>query len=115
MQTYITAGERKIHDLQVRYDELPNILCEFKAAQSELELLDNFDHSADSHLKNSIIKLEQGLMNCCIQLAHLACQLHHKVGQYMKGVLQAPRMLVLLVSSYLLLHYRLMQATTVSG
>jgi hypothetical protein len=33
MQTYINAGERKIHDLQVRYEELPNILCEFKAAQ----------------------------------------------------------------------------------
>jgi hypothetical protein len=34
MQTYNNAGERKIHDLQFRYGELPNIFCEFKAAQS---------------------------------------------------------------------------------
>jgi hypothetical protein len=50
MQTYINASEREIHDLQFRYEELPNIFCEFKAAHSELEHLDDFDHSAGAVL-----------------------------------------------------------------
>jgi hypothetical protein len=47
MQTYLTVGEHKIHDLQVRYEELPNILCKYEAAQGELEQSDDFDHSID--------------------------------------------------------------------
>jgi hypothetical protein len=47
MQTYIKEGERKIHDLQVRYADLPNILCKYEAVQGELEQLDDFDHSTD--------------------------------------------------------------------
>jgi hypothetical protein len=47
MQNYISVGERKLNDLQVRYDEMPNIFNKFEAAQGELELSDNFDHSAD--------------------------------------------------------------------
>jgi hypothetical protein len=47
MQSFIETGDRKINDIQVRYDELPNIFCKFESAQNELELSDDADHSAD--------------------------------------------------------------------
>jgi hypothetical protein len=47
LQTYITTGERKIHDLRVRYEELPDILTKFEAAQTQLELEDDADHFPD--------------------------------------------------------------------
>jgi len=45
MQTFIETGERKLNDIQVRLDELPNIFNKFETAQSELELSDDNDHS----------------------------------------------------------------------
>jgi hypothetical protein len=116
MQTYINAGERKIHDLQFRYGELPNIFREFKAAQSELEQLDDFDHSADREsFEEQYYQVKSRFNELSYPLAHQVCQVHHKKYQNMKGVLQAPRILVLLVSSYQLLDYRLMRETTVNG
>ena len=47
MQTFIETGDRKLQEIQVRFDELPNIFNKFESAQSELELSDDTDHSID--------------------------------------------------------------------
>ena len=47
MQTFIKTGDRKLHEIQVRIDKLPNIFNKFESAQSELELSDDTDHSID--------------------------------------------------------------------
>ena len=47
MQSFIDTSERKINDIQVRFDELPNIYNKFETAQCELELSDDIDHSLD--------------------------------------------------------------------
>ena len=47
MQTFIETGERKLNDIQVRFDELPNTFNKFETAQTELELSDDSDHSID--------------------------------------------------------------------
>ena len=45
MQTFIETGDRKLNDIQFRFDELPNICNTFETAQSELELSDDTDYS----------------------------------------------------------------------
>jgi hypothetical protein len=45
MQSFIETGDRKLNDIQVRFEELPNIFNRFDNAQSELELSDDTDHS----------------------------------------------------------------------
>ena len=47
MQTFINTGERKLNEIQVRYDELPKIYNKFETAQSELELSDDNDYSQE--------------------------------------------------------------------
>jgi hypothetical protein len=47
MQTFIETGDRKINNIQVRCEELPNIFNKFEMAQSELELFDEVDHLTD--------------------------------------------------------------------
>jgi hypothetical protein len=47
MQTFIETGDRKLNDIQVRFDELPNIFNKFEGAQSELEFSDDTDYSVD--------------------------------------------------------------------
>jgi len=47
MHTFINTGERKLNELQVRYDELPKIYNKFETAQSELELSDDNDFSEE--------------------------------------------------------------------
>jgi len=47
MQTFIETGYRKLNDMQVRFEKLSNIYNKFETAQSELELFDDVDHSAD--------------------------------------------------------------------
>ena len=47
MQTFIETGDRKLNDIQFRFDELPNIYNKFETAQSKLELSDDTDHSVD--------------------------------------------------------------------
>ena len=47
LQSFIDVSECKLHDLQVRYEELPNIFCTFETAQNELEISDDNDYSLD--------------------------------------------------------------------
>jgi len=47
LQNFIEISECKLHDLQVRHEELPNILCKFETAQNELEITDDGDYSLD--------------------------------------------------------------------
>jgi len=47
MQSFIDTGERKLYDIQVRFDELLNIYNKFEMAQCELELSDDTDYSLD--------------------------------------------------------------------
>jgi hypothetical protein len=47
MQTFIETGDRKLNDIQFRFDEPPNIFKKFETAQSELELSNDTDHSVD--------------------------------------------------------------------
>ena len=47
IQTFIERGDQKIHEIQVRYNELPDIFTRYDNAQSELELSDVTDHFGD--------------------------------------------------------------------
>jgi len=47
MQTFVETGDRKLIDVQVRFDELPTIYSKFETAQSELELSDDIDYSVN--------------------------------------------------------------------
>jgi hypothetical protein len=47
MQTFIETGDRKLNDIQIRSDELPTVFNKFEAAQSELDLSVDTDHSVD--------------------------------------------------------------------
>ena len=47
LQNFTETGEHKLHDLQVRYEELSNILSKFETAQNELETTDDGDYSLD--------------------------------------------------------------------
>jgi hypothetical protein len=47
IQHYIEAGEHKINEIQVRFDKLSDIFNRYDTAQSELELVDDTDHSGD--------------------------------------------------------------------
>jgi hypothetical protein len=38
LQKFVESDKQKVTDLQLRYEELPNIFCKFDAAQTELEL-----------------------------------------------------------------------------
>jgi hypothetical protein len=47
MQNYVQKTNHNLHDLQVRFDELPNIFNEYDIAQSELEWKNDTDFSVD--------------------------------------------------------------------
>jgi hypothetical protein len=47
MQTFIESGDRKIHEIQVRFDDLPSIFNKYDTVQSELGLSGDTDHSED--------------------------------------------------------------------
>jgi hypothetical protein len=47
MQIFINSGDRKLNDIQVRSEELPNIFNKFETAQNELETADDVDYSDD--------------------------------------------------------------------
>jgi len=47
MQTLIQTADRNLNDIQVRFDELPNIYNKFETAQSELDLTDDTLYSVD--------------------------------------------------------------------
>jgi len=47
MKTFSETGDRKLNDIQFRFDELLNIFNKFETAQTELVLSDDSDHSID--------------------------------------------------------------------
>jgi len=47
MQSFIQLGDRKLNNIQVRFDELPKIYNKCEAANSELKLSDDSDYSLD--------------------------------------------------------------------
>ena len=47
MQKFIETGDRKLNDMQVRFEELSNIYNKFETVQSEQELFGDVDLSAD--------------------------------------------------------------------
>jgi len=50
MQTFIESGDRKVNEIQVRFDDLQSIFNRYDTAQNELELSDDMDHFADREL-----------------------------------------------------------------
>jgi hypothetical protein len=46
-KAFIETGDRKLNEMQVRFEELSNIYNKFETAQSELELFDEVDHVVD--------------------------------------------------------------------
>ena len=59
IQTFIETGEPKVHDIQVRFNKLPDIFTRYDNAQSELELSDDTDHFADRELfENQFYQVE---------------------------------------------------------
>jgi len=44
MQIFIETRDRKLNDIQVRFDELPNVYNKFETEQSELDLSDDTDY-----------------------------------------------------------------------
>ena len=64
MQTFIEPSDRKLNDIQDRFDELPNIYNMYKTAQSELELSDDTDYSVDrQQFEDQFLRLRQRSMN----------------------------------------------------
>ena len=47
MQNFIESGDRKVNEIQVRFDDLPGIFNRYDTAQNELELLDDKGHYGD--------------------------------------------------------------------
>jgi hypothetical protein len=47
IQTFIETGDQKINDIQVRFNKRSDIFYRDDTAQSELELSDDVDYSAD--------------------------------------------------------------------
>jgi len=50
MQTFIESGDRKVNEIQVRFDGLQGIFDRYDTAQNELELFDDTDHFGDREL-----------------------------------------------------------------
>ena len=47
MQTFVETGDRKVNEIQVRFDDLQGIFYRYDTAQIELELSDDSDHPID--------------------------------------------------------------------
>jgi len=50
MQTFIETGDRKVNEIQVRFDDLQGIFDRYDTAKNELELSDDTDHFGDREL-----------------------------------------------------------------
>jgi hypothetical protein len=50
MQNFMEVSEQKVHELQVRFNKLPDIFNRYNTAQTELELSDDIDQTADREL-----------------------------------------------------------------
>ena len=47
MQKFIESGDRKVNEIQVRFDDLQGIFDRYDTVQIEIELTDDSDHSID--------------------------------------------------------------------
>jgi len=64
MHSFIETGERKLNDIQVRFDELPKIYNKFEIVQCELELTNDTDYSFNrQQFEDNYWKLRQSSMN----------------------------------------------------
>ena len=45
IQSFLKAGEQKLHEIQVRFNKLPDNFCKYESAQDELECSDDKDHT----------------------------------------------------------------------
>ena len=53
-------GDQRLNDIEVKFDELPNIYKKFETAQSELELLDDTDYSVDrQHFEDQYFEVKE--------------------------------------------------------
>jgi hypothetical protein len=50
IQTFIKAGDKKLNEIQVRLNKLPDIFNIYDMSQSELEISDDAHHSGDREL-----------------------------------------------------------------
>jgi len=50
MQNFIESGDRKLNDIQVRFDDLQGIFDRYDTAQNELELSDDTDPFGDREI-----------------------------------------------------------------
>ena len=79
IQTFIKTGGQKIHNIQFRFNKLPDIFTRYDNAQSELELSDDTDHYADRGLlENQFYQVEAKFNELYILLSthtHL-CRVH---------------------------------------
>jgi hypothetical protein len=68
IQSFIESGERKINEIQVRFNKLPDIFNRYDSAQSELELSDDTDHDSNRELfEAQYFEVEENSMGCYIQ------------------------------------------------
>ena len=98
IQTFIETGEQKVHDIQVRFNKLPDIFTRYDNAQSELELSDDIDHFAHrelfenqfyqveakfSELLHPVVNPQTSLQNCHIAVCQrtvINYQIHTQVA-----------------------------------
>jgi hypothetical protein len=65
----IEVGNQKINEIQLRFNKLPDIFNRYDAAQSELELSDDTDHSGDREkIETNTTKLRQSSVSFYILL-----------------------------------------------
>jgi len=62
IQTYICEGERKMNDIQARYENLPSIVNKFESSQTGWNSqMTSTTVRKENCLKSNITKLKQGL------------------------------------------------------
>jgi len=47
LQSFIEEGEQRLHEIQVRFNKVPDIFSKYESAQDELECSDDTDHTSD--------------------------------------------------------------------
>jgi len=74
LQKYIDSGDRKVNQLQIRYDELP-VISKFEVAQSELETLTiKIMKPIENNSKSNTLMLKRSSWNYCIQIKEFTRQ-----------------------------------------
>jgi hypothetical protein len=67
MQTFIETGDRKLNDIQVRSDEMPNIFNKFKLHKMNSNCQMTQIVQLTDNLKTNTLRLRQGSMNFYIR------------------------------------------------